>query len=112
MPSRTSILETLPKVITSPPKLSPKITGSSLSHAWFSIRYMVRHHHRFIVVCAVLLLVGMYVWRRVLRRSFGLGSAGFGSRMRAHSYGTASFFSLNEKGERGEGGAAGVAKAD
>lgn len=55
------------------------------------------------------LLVGLYAWRRVLRRGFKMGGAssgisGIGSRARGHRDGTSHFFRMNEKGERGEGG--------
>lgn len=53
MPSRTSILETLPKVVANPPKLSSKsstgifqqifytLTGPFTSHPWISLGLMI-----------------------------------------------------------------------
>lgn len=44
VPSRTSILETLPRIISTPPKLTPKAIGSSFSHFWFSVRKAISGH--------------------------------------------------------------------
>lgn len=38
MPSRTSILETLPKVISSPPKISAKSSSGALQQVFFQAR--------------------------------------------------------------------------
>lgn len=54
VPSRTSILETLPRIISSPPKLTPKAIGSGFSHFFFSINKAVGSHP----VLSLLLLIG------------------------------------------------------
>ncbi|KAK3672035.1 hypothetical protein LTR78_008004 [Recurvomyces mirabilis] len=46
VPSRTSILETLPRVVSSPPKIQPKRTMSVLGHAWWVLKAQVWEHPR------------------------------------------------------------------
>ena len=72
VPSRTSILETLPKIVSDPPKLTPKYTtgkvqqvflqarGASTSHPWISVG---------ILLCAVATIA---IWGRGrIRRTKG-----------------------------------------
>ena len=35
VPSRTSILETLPRIVANPPKIGPKSTTTALGHVWW-----------------------------------------------------------------------------
>ena len=44
VPSRTSILETLPRVIASPPKITPKSTTSSIGQVFFKIKTTWSRH--------------------------------------------------------------------
>ncbi|KAF2835252.1 thioredoxin-like protein [Patellaria atrata CBS 101060] len=72
VPSRTSILETLPKVVASPPKLSPKSTISSFEHFFFRIRQVCLGHPWLAALSFVVSLLVLFIWRRRLnRRSFG-----------------------------------------
>ncbi|KAI9718664.1 MAG: hypothetical protein M1828_006599 [Chrysothrix sp. TS-e1954] len=79
VPSRTSILETLPKVVVSPPKLTPKATGSSIAHFFFRLRNAIINHP----IVAVGLLIGFtiasFLGRRTLRRRrvFGSNTGGY-----------------------------------
>jgi protein disulfide-isomerase len=44
MPSRTSILETLPRIVASPPKLTPKSTIGAFENVFFQIRNFGTYH--------------------------------------------------------------------
>ncbi|KAF2455102.1 thioredoxin-like protein [Lineolata rhizophorae] len=81
MASRTSILETLQKVVASPPKISPKSTTSQLEHVFFKIRSGCSSHPWLAVGMLIGFIVAVYLWGRKIRRvrSFigGGGSGGF-----------------------------------
>jgi protein disulfide-isomerase len=72
MASRTSILETIPKVISSPPVLKPKSTIGSIQLLIFDIRGAISSHK---IISAVVLVVaiffGFMFWRRRMRRNRG-----------------------------------------
>ncbi|KAF1813225.1 disulfide isomeras-like protein [Eremomyces bilateralis CBS 781.70] len=73
MPSRTSILETLPKVIANPPKIPAKSTHGSIGRVVFGITSFASNHS-FIslgIVVGALLLVYLTNKHRVRRRSHG-----------------------------------------
>lgn len=75
MASRTSILETIPKVVSSPPKIKPKSTIGSIEKFFFNLRGAISGHP-FMSVGLILGIVGgvlMFGRGRVLgwRRSRG-----------------------------------------
>ncbi|KFX87275.1 hypothetical protein V490_08395 [Pseudogymnoascus sp. VKM F-3557] len=71
IPSRTSILETIPKVITSPPKIKPKYTISSLSKVFFDIRRGAGAHPLLTIGLVVAIIVAAVGFGRKSRRSRG-----------------------------------------
>ncbi|KAL3418602.1 thioredoxin [Phlyctema vagabunda] len=72
IPSRTSILETLPKVVDSPPRISPKSTISSFEKFFFRIRRAISGHIYLSTVAILgLLAAGAYWGRGRVRRSKG-----------------------------------------
>lgn len=44
VPSRTSILETLPRIVANPPKIAAKSTTNALGHLWWVIKGQVLEH--------------------------------------------------------------------
>ncbi|KAL5348299.1 hypothetical protein ACLOAV_006781 [Pseudogymnoascus australis] len=71
LPSRTSILETIPKVITSPPKIKPKFTISNFSKVFFDIRRGAGAHPILTVGLVVAIIVAAVGFGRKKRRSRG-----------------------------------------
>ncbi|KAI9658514.1 MAG: hypothetical protein M1831_003952 [Alyxoria varia] len=77
VPSRTSILETLPKVVVNPPKLPPKATGSHISHFFFRIRRAFTIHPFVSVPVSLgMVLVLLLVQRLLRRRGIRLSNTG------------------------------------
>lgn len=75
VPSRTSILETLSKVVASPPKLTPKNTNSGISLLLFRIRIAFTRHPLLSTCFTVFVLMGLFIGRKVTRRrTFGVNS--------------------------------------
>lgn len=74
VPSRTSILETIPKVVANPPKIKPKSTIGSFEKFFFDIRVFLRTHP-FLTVALVAgtALAALFAYRK---RSRG-GRGGF-----------------------------------
>ena len=73
-PSRTSILETLSKVIASPPKITPKSTAGTFSLIFFKIQSAWRSHPYigFVLLVASLIATIMFGRSRMRRgKSFG-----------------------------------------
>ncbi|TKA31424.1 hypothetical protein B0A50_02271 [Salinomyces thailandicus] len=64
VPSRTSILETLPRVVSNPPKISPKSTTTALGHVWWVLKGQVWEHPLVSAVFALGFVVGMVVMAR------------------------------------------------
>ncbi|KAK5737220.1 hypothetical protein LTR17_006830 [Elasticomyces elasticus] len=64
VPSRTSILETLPRVVSSPPKIAAKRTMSVGGHAWWVFRGQVVEHPLVSAGVAIGLLIGVVVLAR------------------------------------------------
>ena len=84
VPSRTSILETLPRIVANPPKISPKSTTTALGHVWWVLRGQMFEHPILFSVIA-LVLIGLMVWsKRAMWRSD-----------KAKGYG---YFKVGEKG--------------
>jgi protein disulfide-isomerase len=72
MASRTSILETLPKVVISPPKIKPKSTISSFEKFFFDIRGAISGHPILSIGFIAGMVVSGFVWgRKRLRKSRG-----------------------------------------
>lgn len=72
VPSRTSILETLPRIVANPPKISPKSTTNAIGHVWWVIKGNVIHHPFVslgLLVCV--LLVGSIYGRKHLHARGG-----------------------------------------
>ncbi|CAK4023981.1 disulfide isomerase [Lecanosticta acicola] len=44
VPSRTSILETLPRIVANPPKIAAKSTTSALGHLWWVVKGQIWEH--------------------------------------------------------------------
>jgi len=78
VPSRTSILETLPKVIASPPKLVPKSSTGRLMRVVLWARN-VWARRPWLAAAALLALCGgaLVAARRAARRGAPFGAAGF-----------------------------------
>ncbi|KAI4178056.1 MAG: hypothetical protein LQ348_005703 [Seirophora lacunosa] len=78
VPSRTSILETIPKVTANPPQLSAKSTTGAIQHALFQARGGMASHP----ILSLLLLIGVMVvayWGkgRIRRGKGGVGGGFF-----------------------------------
>jgi protein disulfide-isomerase len=71
MASRTSILETIPKVVVSPPKIKPKSSIGSVEKFFFNIRGAIGGHPWVSILVAVILAAGLYLGRKRIRRSRG-----------------------------------------
>jgi protein disulfide-isomerase len=67
IPSRTSILETLNKIVTSPPKIPPKFTISRFEKVIFDIR-MTASEHPFLTAAVVIVALLFALWSRVRTR--------------------------------------------
>ena len=78
MPSRTSILETLPKIVNSPPKLTPKSTIGTFENIIFQMRNFGTYHP-FLTVGILILAVGalVVVLRNGTQKGFGRSASGF-----------------------------------
>ncbi|KAF2180569.1 thioredoxin-like protein [Zopfia rhizophila CBS 207.26] len=78
--SRTSILETLSKVVTNPPKISPKSTTGTIEHVFFQIRSFCSGHPWLALGMVIGFIFAGSVWgkSRMRRgRSFGSNTGGF-----------------------------------
>jgi protein disulfide-isomerase len=73
IPSRTSILETLPKVVASPPKIKAKRTISSIEQVIFDLKSTALEHPILAggLTLVVLLAAGMWGRRRIRRNRGG-----------------------------------------
>lgn len=75
MPSRTSILETLPRVTSNPPRLSPKSTIGFFESIWFNLRSFTTGHPWITLVFAIISIIFMatYGKSRVRRSRSSIG---------------------------------------
>lgn len=72
MPSRTSILETLPRIVSNPPRLAPKSTIGFFESIYFNIRSFTSGHPWISVILVVICLVVSATWgKNKIRRSRG-----------------------------------------
>lgn len=70
MPSRTSILETLPKAIANPPKLQPKSTNSNIFYVFWRIKTTwTRHPYLSFIGLVSMSAVAVVLGRKARRRS-------------------------------------------
>lgn len=77
MASRTSILETIPLVISSPPKLSPKSTiGAFESFFFYTRSFLSSHPILFFIFLGLTVAVATYLGRGRLLRRGGPGRGG------------------------------------
>ena len=102
VPSRTSILETIPKVISAPPKISSKSSTGAVQRVFFGFRGGLMGHPWLSLIGLVGVLIGVGVYRR------GRTGGAAGKRRRGQS--SASFFHLDGKEGLLNGG--GYGKAD
>ncbi|RFU75969.1 disulfide isomerase [Trichoderma arundinaceum] len=79
--SRTSILETLDKVVHTPQALKPKLTISSVEKVFFDIRLSFTEHPYLSLGCIVGIAFGIFSWLRG-RRGFRDGFLGNSNGMR------------------------------
>ncbi|KAF2430913.1 protein disulfide isomerase [Tothia fuscella] len=83
VPSRTSILETLPKTISNPPKLAPKSSTSRIGHVFWLIRTSwSRHPYLSLIGLVGMCCIGVIAGRRARRRGGG-GALWLGSEKEA-----------------------------
>lgn len=71
IPSRTSILETIPKVVANPPKIKPKLTISSFSKVFFDIKGAASEHSFLTMLFFVGIIGGVLITMRKKKRSRG-----------------------------------------
>jgi protein disulfide-isomerase len=78
VPSRTSILETLPKIVNSPPKLKPKSTIGTFENIIFQIRNFGTYHP-FLTVGVLILAVAalVVILKNGMQKGFGRSTSGF-----------------------------------
>ncbi|PPJ60971.1 hypothetical protein CBER1_11815 [Cercospora berteroae] len=73
VPSRTSILETLPRIVANPPKISPKSTTNAIGHVWWVIKGNVGRHP----FVSVGLLIGVLIVGALYGRKHLPGRGGY-----------------------------------
>jgi protein disulfide-isomerase len=71
VPSRTSILETLPRIVANPPKIPAKSTTNALGHLWWVIRGRVVGHPIMSLAFFIALSVAAVVYWRGRRPASG-----------------------------------------
>ncbi|KAI7355164.1 thioredoxin-like protein [Hortaea werneckii] len=120
VPSRTSILETLPRVVSNPPKISPKRTTTALGHVWWVMKGQVVEHPIVWGFLAMGFLIGSLVMGRRHLRFVG-GERVWGSLAGGNGLGQGGYFKVGSGmvGEKGGpmdgllgGNSGGSAKAD
>ncbi|SMR53104.1 unnamed protein product [Zymoseptoria tritici ST99CH_1E4] len=63
VPSRTSILETLPRIVANPPKIPAKLTTNAIGHIWWVFKQQVSEHP-IVSGGLVVLILGALLWNR------------------------------------------------
>jgi protein disulfide-isomerase len=74
VPSRTSIIETLPRVVANPPKIPYKRTMTILGHVWWVVKTQMQEHPLVTVFFSLFALAVMALW---LRKYFKVAQSGF-----------------------------------
>ena len=64
VPSRTSILDCLHRIVASPPKISPKSTTTALGHVWWVLRGQLLEHPLVSSGVGLGLFLGLALWSR------------------------------------------------
>ncbi|EXJ90274.1 protein disulfide-isomerase [Capronia coronata CBS 617.96] len=80
MPSRTSILETLPRIVANPPKLTPKSTIGTFENIFFQIRNFGTYHPYFsfgILILSVFALLYVLKNGTTIKKSLSRNSSGY-----------------------------------
>jgi len=78
VPSRTSILETVPKVISSPPKISSKSSTGVIQRIFFSLRGAATGHPWLSLGLLIGIVIGTSIWGKGrMRRGKGGSPGGF-----------------------------------
>ena len=72
MPSRTSILETIPKIVAVPPKISSKSTTGAFGRVFFGVQNSLSHHPFVSLGLLIGISIGTWMWRKG-RIRFGRG---------------------------------------
>ena len=76
MPSRTSILETLPKVVASPPKISSKSSTGVIQRIFFGLRGAATGHPWVSLGMLIGIVIGTLTWGRGRMKSGKKRSSG------------------------------------
>ncbi|KAF7195259.1 hypothetical protein HII31_03465 [Pseudocercospora fuligena] len=72
VPSRTSILETLPRIVANPPKIAAKSTTNAIGHIWWVVKGQIWEHPLVSGGILIGMLLGGFIWgRRHLPRAGG-----------------------------------------
>lgn len=77
VPSRTSILETLPKIVSNSPQLSSKSSTGAVQHLLFTFRGGMASHPFITLILLIVAVGGAYWGRGRIRRSKGTAGSGF-----------------------------------
>ena len=80
MPSRTSILETLPRVVNNPPRLTPKSTIGTFENVIFQTRNFGTYHPYLSVIVLIGAVIGLLALLRngpTIRKSLSRSSSGY-----------------------------------
>ncbi|KIW32365.1 protein disulfide-isomerase domain [Cladophialophora immunda] len=80
MPSRTSILETLPRIVANPPKLTPKSTIGAFENVFFQIRNFGTYHPYLsfgLLIISVILLFWVLRNGSTIKRTLSRNSSGY-----------------------------------
>ncbi|KAK4499380.1 hypothetical protein PRZ48_009894 [Zasmidium cellare] len=74
VPSRTSILETLPRIVANPPKIAAKSTTNAIGHVWWVVKGQVFEHPLVSagILLGVLIVAAIY-GRKHMPTTFGQG---------------------------------------
>ena len=80
VPSRTSILETLPRIVSNPPRLTPKSTIGAFENVFLQIRNFGTHHTYYSIIVLIGAVGGLFYLLRnptVVRNALGRNGSGY-----------------------------------
>lgn len=80
MPSRTSILETLPRIVASPPKLTSKSTIGAFENVFFQIRNFGTYHPYLsfgVLIISIVTLLWVLRNGSTIKKSLSRNSSGY-----------------------------------